>query len=76
MSYLEMALEVTEGKSGTKIVLPKSDAQSDSVAQCGSLDCAGCYLVDADTGAKVHPPKCGEDYRAWLERWENKGRVQ
>ncbi len=41
---------------------------------CGSPDCAGCY--DVGDGRKIHPPKCGEDYRAWLERWEAKGRPQ
>jgi hypothetical protein len=41
---------------------------------CGSPHCAGCYEVQL--GVRIHPPKCGEDYRAWLERWEFKGRVQ
>jgi len=45
-------------------------------ATCGSPDCAGCYLVDAEAGAKIHPPKCGEDYRAWLERWKPRGKPQ
>ena len=43
-------------------------------ASCGSPNCAGCY--DVGEGRKIHPPKCSEDYRAWLERWEAKGRVQ
>ena len=43
-------------------------------AVCGSPHCAGCYEVAP--GVQIHPPKCGEDYRAWLERWEAKGRVQ
>lgn len=43
-------------------------------AACGSPDCAGCY--DVGDGRKIHPPKCGEDYRAWLERWEAKGKPQ
>ena len=46
------------------------------VASCGSPDCGGCYLVDPGAGARIHPPKCGEDYRAWLERWDAKGKVQ
>ncbi len=50
--------------------------QTRGLAPCGSPKCGGCYVVDAETGAKIHPPKCGEDYRAWLERWEAKGRVQ
>jgi hypothetical protein len=41
---------------------------------CGSPYCAGCYEVAP--GVRVHPPKCGEDYRAWLERWEAKGKMQ
>lgn len=45
-------------------------------ATCGSPLCAGCYVVDAETGAKIHPPKCGSDYFAWLKKWEPKGKVQ
>jgi hypothetical protein len=41
---------------------------------CGSSHCAGCYEVAP--GVRIHPPKCGEDYRAWLERWEAKSKVQ
>jgi len=44
------------------------------LAPCDSPDCTGCYEVTP--GVRIHPPKCGEDYRAWLERWEAKGRVQ
>ena len=44
------------------------------IAACGSPHCAGCYEVAV--GVLIHPPKCGEDYRAWLKRWEAKGRVQ
>jgi len=43
-------------------------------APCGSQHCAGCYEVAPDV--RIHPPKCGENYRAWLERWEAKDRVQ
>ena len=32
------------------------------LAPCGSPDCAGCY--DVSEGRKIHPPKCGEDYRS------------
>jgi hypothetical protein len=45
-----------------------------AVPSCGSPDCAGCYEVAP--GVRIHPPKCGQHYRAWLERWEAKGRVQ
>ena len=44
------------------------------IAACGSPRCAGCYEVAP--GVLIHPPKCGEDYRAWLKRWEAKGTVQ
>lgn len=43
-------------------------------AACDSPNCAGCY--DLGDGRRIHPPKCGDDYRAWLERWDAKGRVQ
>ena len=43
-------------------------------AACESPHCAGCYEVEP--GVRIHPPKCGDDYRAWLERWEAKGRLQ
>ena len=46
------------------------------MAACGSPDCAGCYIVDAETGARIHPPKCGEEYRRLLERWQPKGKPQ
>ena len=55
-------------------VADKPDAQSNSLAPCGSSDCAGCY--DVGDGRRIHPPKRGEKYRVWLERWEAKGRVQ
>jgi hypothetical protein len=45
-----------------------------TIAPCGSPHCAGCY--EASLGVRIHPPKCGEDYRAWLERWEEKGKLQ
>lgn len=45
-----------------------------SIALCRSPHCAGCYEVEP--GVRIHPPKCSENYRAWLERWEAKGRVQ
>ena len=41
---------------------------------CGSAHCIGCY--DVGDGRKIHPPKCGEKYRKWLERWQPKGRPQ
>jgi hypothetical protein len=44
------------------------------LAPCGSPHCAGCY--DVVDGRKIHPPKIGEDYRKWLERWNPTGRPQ
>jgi hypothetical protein len=55
-------------------VADKPEAQSNTLAQCGSSDCAGCY--DVGDGRRIHPPKCGEKYRAWRERWEAGGKVQ
>lgn len=47
---------------------------SSGTAVCGSPVCAGCY--DIGDGRKIHPPKCGEDYLQWLERWETKGKLK
>ena len=47
---------------------------AERTAPCGSPQCAGCY--DVGDGKKIHPPKCGDGYRAWLERWKGRGRVQ
>ena len=44
------------------------------LAVCGSSHCAGCY--DVGDGRKIHPPKCGKEYRKWLERWQPKGKPQ
>jgi hypothetical protein len=55
-------------------VADKPEDQSSSLAPCGSSDCAGCY--DVGSGRRIHPPKCGEEYRLLLERWEARGRVQ
>ena len=41
---------------------------------CDSPRCAGCYEVEP--GVRIHPPKCGEEYRRWLERWQPKGKPQ
>jgi hypothetical protein len=44
------------------------------LSACGSPHCAGCYEVEP--GVRIHPPKCSEEYRAWLERWQPKGKPQ
>jgi hypothetical protein len=41
---------------------------------CGSPNCAGCYHIGE--GRRIHPPKCGESYRKWLERWQPTGKPQ
>jgi hypothetical protein len=83
-SYLEIALRAAAHEQQPMrsepervhqaIELIAEARQSSASAACGSPHCAGCY--DVGDGKKIHPPKCGEDYRAWLERWEAKGKVQ
>jgi hypothetical protein len=50
------------------------EALRTGLAACGSPHCAGCYEVG--DGRKIHPPKIGEDYRKWLERWKPRGKPQ
>ena len=50
------------------------EALRSGLAACGSAHCAGCY--DVGDGKRIHPPRCGEDYRARLERWTPRGKVQ
>jgi hypothetical protein len=57
-----------------KPVIDAGHLRGQPTAPCGSPFCAGCYGVGE--GRKIHPPKCGEEYRKWLERWEAKGKVQ
>jgi hypothetical protein len=45
-------------------------------APCGSAPCGGCYVVDAETGAKIHPPRAGQSYLDWFARWNGSGKVQ
>jgi hypothetical protein len=88
-SYLEIALRAatpagtqqkqqpvrSEPKQVLRANKPIAEAQESSVsAACGSPHCAGCYEVAP--GVLIHPPKCSEDYLAWLERWEAKGLPQ
>jgi hypothetical protein len=48
--------------------------KSETVAACGSLYCAGCY--ETEPGVLIHPPKCSDDWKEWLLKWEPKGKVQ
>ena len=50
------------------------EALRTGLTACGSPHCAGCY--DVGDGRKIHPPKCGEGCRKWLERWQPKGKPQ
>jgi hypothetical protein len=50
------------------------EALRSGLAACGSPHCAGCY--DVCDGRKIHPPKCGGEYRKWLERWQPTGKPQ
>jgi TubC N-terminal docking domain len=50
------------------------EALRNGLSACGSEHCAGCY--DVGNGKRIHPPKCGENYRARLERWTPTGKVQ
>lgn len=52
------------------------EALRTGLAACGSPHCAGCYVADAETGARIHSPKCGEDYGKWLTNWKPEGKVQ
>ena len=50
------------------------EALRTGMAACSLPHCAGCY--DVGDGRKIHPPKCGEVNRKWLERWQPKGKLQ
>jgi hypothetical protein len=55
-------------------ITTQTGIKSGATAACGASHCAGCY--DVGDGRKIHPPKIGEDYRKWLERWKPRGTVQ
>ena len=69
----EMVPRIREAKPAILEALRSWQAGA-HVAACGSAHCAGCY--DVGDGRKIHPPKCGEEYRNWLERWQPKGKPQ
>lgn len=89
-SYLEIALRVTGPLHALRDKQKSTESQpcpvpataaprrevsgAENLATCGLTHCAGCY--DLGDGRKIHPPKCGEEYRKWLERWKPNGRVQ
>jgi hypothetical protein len=63
----------TSQSCGTKTNSAKSQ-KLDGIAVCGSVHCAGCYEVEP--GVWIHPPKSSEEWKEWLLKWEQKGRVQ
>ncbi len=50
------------------------EALRTGLPSCGLPRCAGCY--DVGDRRKIHPPKCGEEYRSRLEKWKPQGKVQ
>lgn len=69
-----VALNADRGTETRTISALLRESKGREVWSCGSPHCAGCYEVEP--GVSIHPPKCGEDYRVWLEHWEAKGRAQ
>ena len=66
---------IREAKPAILEVLRSSCTETlPSDAICGSPHCAGCY--DVGDGRRIHPPKCGEKHRKWLEHWQPKGKPQ
>jgi hypothetical protein len=55
-------------------VTQAEESNDEEIAAYRLSSCAGCYEVEP--GVRIHPPKCGEGYRTWLERWEANGRLQ
>jgi len=39
-----------------------------TLAPCGSPECAGCYEVES--GRRIHPPKPSQEWLDWLARWQ------
>jgi len=68
----EMVLRIREEKPAILEALRNRPAEPETI--CGSPHCAGCY--DVGDGRRIHPPKCGNEYRKWLERWQPKGKPQ
>jgi hypothetical protein len=68
----EMVPRIREQKPAILEALRNRLAETGPV--CGSPHCAGCY--DVGEGRKIHPPKCGEEYLKWLERWQPVGKPQ
>lgn len=76
--YLSIAQKVPRqnepGESTECISAVKGHNPKEWQGQCGSSACAGCY--DVGEHKRIHPPKIGEDYLKWLERWKPRGKMQ
>lgn len=58
-----------------------SAQHEETLAPCGSKDCAGCYLVETITlpngteqGVYIHPPKESPEWLKWRAYWDKKAR--
>jgi hypothetical protein len=70
----ELEAEEWQSSHAGRTQVQESTLPPVSLADCRSPHCAGCY--DVGEGRKIHPPKCGEEYKMWLERWQPKGKPQ
>ena len=71
----EIVPRIREAKAAILKALRNRTAKTEADgAACGSPHCAGCY--DVGDGRKIHPPKCGEFYLKWLQRWRPKGAIR
>lgn len=63
-------LAILKAKPARLAVPPERNGQEP--APCGTLNCAGCYSIGTIDGRErfVHPPKLGDEYSAWLARWQ------
>lgn len=75
-SALDTLIEQLEAGTWTPSDAAPNRDNADSLAACGSPDCGGCYVVDVESGAKIHPPKSSPEWLFWLERWKPTGKLQ
>jgi hypothetical protein len=77
LAALNTVRDIESRSAPASVVAPLrkvEESSGEEMAACQSPCCAGCYEVAP--GVRIHPPKCGGDYRVWLERWEARGRLQ
>ena len=60
-------LETLHARRGEVATLLRQ-RQEQTLAPCGSPDCAGCYEVES--GRRIHPPKPSQEWLDWLARWQ------